>query len=341
MFRGRLVHAFHASAARISPLSPAHHPTLAHTLHIARNITPDLSVVLLALAGLSYLMPEAMEKIEKHKALRRSIAFVLIFFGMAVIILNEVAREDQEKKDIANSVKLDAVSGQNGQILQAVLADRTVSEVERRRRIENSLRNEYILHHSDISPAMLAGIEYPPAAWMNDRLRQLGENWTFGEPHAIKAPTPQIVQQMAPEQKQSKIQVGLYDPESDKLVTEITVPSQDGFTVEVYLTAKVINGVLAKNGALWYRVCATCNWAKEPEGFDAKEETTPKDRERHFQQLLPGAILTPRKAKIAIPMFPKSPGFEIAGFYSCENCPVPDPNKGQKSLVHVIPAKQQ
>jgi len=188
---------------------------------------------------------------------------------------------------------------------------------------------------------MLAGIEYPPAAWMNDRLRQLGENWTFGEPPAIKAPAPQIIQQMAPEQKQTEIQVGLYDPEPDKLVTEITVPLQDGFTVEVYLTAKVTNGVTAKNGALWYRIPDACGWAKEPEGFDPKIETKPKDRERHFQQLLAGANLNPTKATIAIPMFLKSPSCVIAGFYSCDNCPVPDLTKPQMSVVHAIPAKGQ
>jgi len=35
---------------------------------------------------------------------------------------------------------------------------------------------------------MLAGTEYPPANWMNDRLRQLGEKWAFGEQPYLPKP---------------------------------------------------------------------------------------------------------------------------------------------------------
>ncbi|MGA3318834.1 MAG: hypothetical protein ABSC64_20650 [Candidatus Korobacteraceae bacterium] len=151
-------------------------------------------------------MPEVSRKIEASKALRRIVACVLLSFGIAVIVLNEVGREEQEQKERASGAKLDSVSSQNVEILQAVLADRTVPELERRRRIENALRNDYILHHSDISPAMLAGTEYPPAAWMNDRLRQLGEHWTFAEPPIAKAVTqPQVIQQIMPEPKKQKL----------------------------------------------------------------------------------------------------------------------------------------
>lgn len=179
-YRRQLNHWFHVAVWRI-PASWSRHPALLYLLHVLRNITPDMSSVLLALAGLSYLMPEVTKRIESSKALRRTVAIVLIFFGVSVIVLNEVGREDQEEKEKANSDKLESVSMQNGQILQAVLADRTVPEVERRKRIESTLRNEYILSHSNISPAMLAGTDFPPASWMNERLHQLGEKWTFEE----------------------------------------------------------------------------------------------------------------------------------------------------------------
>lgn len=340
-YRRSLVREFHALTARMLSLSFAHHPSLVHFLHVARNITPDLSVVLLALAGLSYLMPEAMMHIEKHKALRRSIAFVLMFFGLAVIILNEVAREDREKKDTANGAKLDAVSDQNGQILQAVLADRTVPEVERKRRIENSLRNEYILHHSDISPAMLAGIEYPPAAWMNDRLRQLGENWTFGEPPLaakISTQPPQIIREVLPEPKKATIQFSFYQDASVGFpFTEITVPA-DGVKVSVSVTAKVTNDVAAQRGQIWLRVPETSGWMSEPEGF-TKDANKPKDRSFHFDLMLPNVVLPKIELNLLIPIFPNSDNFQIAGYYGCENCDPVNPGYPQILTVHVVHPK--
>jgi len=41
---------------------------------------------------------------------------------------------------------------------------------------------------------------------MNDRLRQLGEHWTFAEPPIAKAVTqPQVIQQIMPEPKKQKL----------------------------------------------------------------------------------------------------------------------------------------
>lgn len=59
------------------------------------------------------------------------------------------------------------------------ISDPIAAEVERRRQILNALRNEYILSHDNISAALMAGTEYPPTDWMNERLRQLGERWRF------------------------------------------------------------------------------------------------------------------------------------------------------------------
>jgi hypothetical protein len=56
------------------------------------------------------------------------------------------------------------------------------AEVDRRQNIEKALRGEYILSHDNVSPDVLAGTEFPPADWMNRRLRELGENWTFTAP---------------------------------------------------------------------------------------------------------------------------------------------------------------
>jgi hypothetical protein len=54
--------------------------------------------------------------------------------------------------------------------------------VQRLENIYKGLRGEYILSHTNISPGLLAGVENPPAEWLNSRLQQMGENWKFSEP---------------------------------------------------------------------------------------------------------------------------------------------------------------
>lgn len=132
-------------------------PVLTHSA----AITPDVSLVLLTLAGLSYLMPELINKIENNRGLRIAVAVVLISFGLTVIVLNEWERLDQEQREDDATAKLNSVAVQNNRILQTVLSEKTITELERRKRIEDVLRNEYVLSHSNVSPAMLDGNEYP------------------------------------------------------------------------------------------------------------------------------------------------------------------------------------
>jgi hypothetical protein len=44
------------------------------------------------------------------------------------------------------------------------------------------LRNEYILSHTALDPALLAGTKQPPTGWINERLKQLGETWNVERP---------------------------------------------------------------------------------------------------------------------------------------------------------------
>lgn len=68
--------------------------------------------------------------------------------------------------------------------LVAFVADRQVaapathpSEAGRRSELLERLRQEYILSHDGISPALMAGTEAPPSDWVDRRLAHLGENW--------------------------------------------------------------------------------------------------------------------------------------------------------------------
>lgn len=63
-------------------------------------------------------------------------------------------------------------------------------EVTRRTALLEHLRQEYILSHDNISPALMAGTEQPPSEWINKRLNEMGEKWRVGEPHLRPASTP-------------------------------------------------------------------------------------------------------------------------------------------------------
>jgi hypothetical protein len=52
-------------------------------------------------------------------------------------------------------------------------------EIQRRNEILNALTREYILSHNGISPKMMAGIEKPPRDWINKRLKEMNENWSY------------------------------------------------------------------------------------------------------------------------------------------------------------------
>jgi hypothetical protein len=52
------------------------------------------------------------------------------------------------------------------------------AEYQRRHKVLNALRIEYILSHHNVPPRVLAGIEWPPLEWINRRLAELKEPWT-------------------------------------------------------------------------------------------------------------------------------------------------------------------
>ena len=168
-YRKVLVHGYHHLTATIFFEFLSRHATVTRTIHVIRNMAPDISLLLLAFAGMSYLWPELMAKIENKRSLRIVIATVLVSFGILAIVANEISREDQESKQDQANEKLSAVTAQNSRILQAILASKTITEVERRKRVEDVLRNEYILTHSGVTPGMLAGTEYPPPERMNEK----------------------------------------------------------------------------------------------------------------------------------------------------------------------------
>jgi len=129
---------------------------------------------------------------------RKKVAFLFLLVGSIGLLLIGFSayRTLQAQGDLAT--KISGISAQLQGLHTAALqhysvalgedlksgkstSTRTVtpdSEYQRRYRILNALRIEYILSNRDFRPTLVAGIEWPPLEWINHRLADLGETWT-------------------------------------------------------------------------------------------------------------------------------------------------------------------
>jgi hypothetical protein len=118
---------------------------------------------------------------------------------------NEIAEwktrfDAQSVKFDAQSKKLDAVQRNTERFLnratkhseQSDLSTPGQKEIGRRQQILAALRNEYVLSHDNVSPAVMSGIQSPPADWVNQRLKALGEKWTIAEQYQAQSLSPEV-----------------------------------------------------------------------------------------------------------------------------------------------------
>lgn len=156
----------------------------------ALPILADATPILLAIVGvvMSYIQP----KRESHRAT----TFILIVAGLlgsAVLSANRIRSEAEHHKEVKDlGRKMDVVRDQNTNLSNFLLAAKNtgMSEADRKKGIETTLRNEYILSHDPIDPDILAGTKMPPEAWINKRLHDLGETWTISEETPRMAASP-------------------------------------------------------------------------------------------------------------------------------------------------------
>lgn len=161
----------------------------------------DLVPLLIAVVGIvmSYRQPR------KETHLMATVVLICAgLAGTAIISWNRIRTEHAHKmetKDLNDKLdrqgrKIESVGDQNAAILKQALSTPGSSpqagsadnpQLLKRKNVLALLRNEYILSHENISPGLLAGTEFPPADWMNRRLRQLGEKWTFVRPSTTAA----------------------------------------------------------------------------------------------------------------------------------------------------------
>ncbi len=168
------------------------HPTFAHFVHVLFDAVPDISFALLAVAGLSYLMPEIAVKLEAKRGIRYFLLALFGLFGISAIWVSAISRSEQEQQQATQSQV-------QGQVLTSVLgiqkslqSDKTMSEAQRRENISDALRDEYILTHNPIEPAILARTQMPPQDWMNERLAEMGETWRVDQPERLATSKPAL-----------------------------------------------------------------------------------------------------------------------------------------------------
>ena len=167
------------------------HPRVSHTFHVFVNMVPDIAYVLLAFAGLSYLMPKLVQKIEKRYLLRTAVTVIFICFAVLAIIVNAVNRTDQEERESQLQRKLDKQGGklddlkdqQNNVLTFLVNSKGQPNEAERRRQILETLRGRYVIDHPEVPVSMLTGDSWPPKEWMDKHLRELKETFPFVPPN--------------------------------------------------------------------------------------------------------------------------------------------------------------
>ncbi|MBB5066393.1 hypothetical protein [Granulicella mallensis] len=161
-------------------------------------VLADSTPILLAIVGIimSFIPP----KKETAHIVACFVLIVIALVGTAVLTAVRLRGENSHKAEINTlGAKLDAVGSQNTKLSNFLIEERgtgRMTEADRRRGIETTLRNEYILSHDPIDPEILAGTKMPPAAWMKEKLHDLGENWTVSEEvsrTAVPSPRSYIV----------------------------------------------------------------------------------------------------------------------------------------------------
>ena len=205
-----------------------------------------------------------------------------------------------------------------GGLLQVLASNRgnPVNEAERRKQVADALRDEYVISHPDVPASMITGNSYPPSDWMNTRLRQLGEKWSFNQPQK----PPRVFGPPAParaNEEKAKLEFSFYTEDPDALpLRELSIPQRSA-AIEVSVTFRGIGDVTAKNGELWIRICKDCIYGSEPQGF---EVAGAKDRRKRFDMIYPNVPIDAITFLIVPPLLKNVNAVNIGGYYSCENC---------------------
>ena len=324
------------------------HPHLAHFMHVLINAVPDIAYALLAVAGLSYLMPVIARRLEAKRGVRYILLTFFSTIGCLAIYVNAVNHTDQDQNQIIQSQVQGRVLTSVLEIQSSLHSNKILSETQRRKSLSDSLKDEYVLSHNPVDPEILAGTKMPPTVWMNTRLNEMGEIWKVANEEPITKPV--VMQEIPSEPKRAKIVFSFKQNilNQDNLLTTIEDP-MIGNKVSVTITAFVVGDTPAENVMIWIRKCDECEWiSPNPSGFLDNNLGVSHDRMISFPELLPNVVPGMWDFTIQMPLSPGIPkhnynAMAISCYYACKNCLPIDPNKPQILLVNqpVIRYKMQ
>jgi hypothetical protein len=161
-----------------------------HLVHVLINAVPDLAGYFLALAGVGFALPKVQSYLNTHKRVSIGSGLVLALIAILAVLLNAVNRSNQEDEQNTRDQEQTQVLTSVNDIEKSLTSTKAMTEAQRKERISEALRDEYIITHNPIDPGILSGAKTPPAAWMNERLRELGENWSVSD--GLRQGAPQI-----------------------------------------------------------------------------------------------------------------------------------------------------
>jgi outer membrane murein-binding lipoprotein Lpp len=107
--------------------------------------------------------------------------------------LNAKLDAQSSKIDFYNRHNESALKGLAKPSARSNLSTPDQKEIVRRQKILAALRNEYVLSHDNVNPAVMSGIQNPPADWVNQRLKALGEKWTISEQYQAPSLPPEVL----------------------------------------------------------------------------------------------------------------------------------------------------
>lgn len=111
---------------------------------------------------------------------------------------------------------------------------------------------------------------------------------------------------------------------------EISLPVLNG-GISLMFSARVVGGVIPKDGALWIKICDQCSFAGEMPGF-LSDKDDPHLRSVPFRLLYLGTVLPRMTANINLPAGALDAPVPVYFYYACVNCDPLDATKPQAKL---------
>jgi hypothetical protein len=156
-----------------------------------------LAIVPFAMAAYGgHIAAEGIADLKRRRTVK-SIFWLACAIGVGLAFVQQYRSVKQASASQTKTGQVEgAILGQLQSLHNQKPLTATETEAKRREDVMVMLRGQYILEHENVPSAVVEGTEAPPAAWLNERLRQLNENWTVSDavkPAATISPRSYVV----------------------------------------------------------------------------------------------------------------------------------------------------